>query len=351
MLTDIFAFRYANRRIWDVYGVRESRLLVQAFSVVKDMSPYYDATGNEDPVGKAFWKSLHDRIAVELGLQKLSQTSFSYQTLYQGKQSNFTQLHTWLSVCENWLVQRPTGGDDIDAFIKERLSLIEVALRDRELVITKSNNNLPKKILDAKSRVKRLPSGGLGVLGDPEAGLRALSKKMNETFRARVDELNTRFRQAGCKLHYHNGFIQISEDELLLQEAEEPFWKLAADPIWKNVDTDMKEAIDRRDGGERDPAWYAARALESTIKIISDKKGWSHGREKGAHNYIDNLAKKDALFIERWESDALKSIFTELRNPFGHGPGSAEMPSLTSQQIDLAIELCICWAKSLIKRF
>ena len=114
---------------------------------------------------------------------------------------------------------------------------------------------------------------------------------------------------------YYNGYIQISEDELLLQEAEELFWNLVADPIWKNVDTDMQEAIDRRDGGERDPAWYAAR------------------------------------FIEQWESDALKSIFTELRNPFGHGPGSKEMPSLTPQQIDLAIESCISWAKSLIKRF
>lgn len=351
MLTDIFAFRYANRNIWDAYSTKESRLLVQAFSVVKDMNPYYNYEGREDPVGKAFWKSLHDRMAVELGLQKLSQTAFSYQTMYQGKQSTLTHSHTWLTVCENWLVQSPAGNDDIDAFIKERLSLVEVALRDGELAVSKANAELPQKILDAKLNAKRRLPGRLRIPGDPETDLRARNKKRNESFQVRVDELNTRFRQAGCKLHYHNGFIQISEDELFLQEAEEPFWMLVADPIWKNVDTDMKEAIDRRDGGERDPAWYAARALESTIKIISGEKGWSHGREKGAHNYIDNLAKKDALFIERWESDALKSIFTELRNPFGHGPGSEEMPSLTPQQINLAIELCISWAKSLIKRF
>ena len=347
VLTDIFAFRYANNKIWDTYSTKEKRLLVQAFSVVKDMNPYYDYKGREDPVAKATWKNLHDRISVELGLQQLSQAAFSYQTMHQGKQSNWSYLHTWLTVCENWLVQSPGGNEDVDAFVKERLSLIEVAMRDRELAVSKANSELPQKILDAKRR----PSGGLRLPGDLEDGIRARNKKKNESFQVRVDELNTRFRQAGCKLHYHNGFIQISEDELLLREAEEPFWKLVSDTMWKNVDTDMKEAIDRRDGGERDPAWYAARALESTIKIISDEKGWSHGREKGAHNYIDNLAKKDALFIERWESDALKSIFTELRNPFGHGPGSAEMPSLTPQQIDLAIELCISWAKSLIKRF
>ena len=351
MLTDIFAFRYANKKIWDAYSAKERRLLVQAFSIVKDMNPYYDFKGSEDRVAKAFWKSLHDRIAVELGLQKLSPIAVSYQTMNQGKQSIFAHTHTWLSVCENWLVQSPTENDDIDAFIKERLSLIEVALRDRELAVSKANIELPQKILDAKLNAKRRSASGPRIPGDLETGLRASNKKLNESFQVRVDELNTRFRQTGCKLHYHNGFIQISEDELLLQEAEEPFWKLVADPIWKNVDTDMKEAIDRRDGGERDPAWYAARALESTIKIISEKKGWTNGREKGAHNYIDNLAKKDALFIERWESDALKSIFTELRNPFGHGPGSEEMPRLTTQQIDLAIELCISWAKSLIKRF
>jgi len=311
------------------------------------MNPYYDYKGKENPVAKAFWKNLHDRVSVELGLQQLSQTVFSYQTMHQGKQSNWTRSHTWLTVCENWLVQSAAGNEDVDAFVKERLSLIEVALRDRELAISKENSVLPQKILEAK----RLPSGGLIVTGDPEDGLKARNKKLNESFQARVDELNIRFRQAGCQLHYHNGFIQISEDELLLREAEGPFWNLVSDPMWKNVDTDMKEAIDRRDSGGRDPAWYAARALESTIKIISEQKGWSHGGERGAHNYIDNLAKKDAVFIERWESDALKSIFTELRNPFGHGPGSDEMPSFTPQQIDLAIELSISWTKSLIKRF
>jgi hypothetical protein len=221
-------------------------------------------------------------------------------------------------------------------------------LRKKEGEIAHANKKLPEEIEKAKIRAR---GPGLHLPGDPEVGLRAWNKKKNDAFQAAVDELNIRFRQAGCKLHYHNGFIQISDDELILQELENPFWTLVAHPTWKNVDTDMKEAIDRRDGGERDPAWYAARALESTIKIISGEKGWSHGREQGAHNFIDNLAKKDALFIERWEADALKSIFTELRNPFGHGPGSAEMPMLTPQQIDLAIELCMSWVKSLIKRF
>ena len=64
-----------------------------------------------------------------------------------------------------------------------------------------------------------------------------------------------------------------------------------------NVDHDMKEALDLRGSDGRDPAFYAARALESTIKIISDQKNWTHGKENGAHNYIDNLATKTNAFI------------------------------------------------------
>jgi hypothetical protein len=55
------------------------------------------------------------------------------------------------------------------------------------------------------------------------------------------------------------------------------------------IDSDMKEAIDRRDTGSRDAAVYALKALESVLKIISDEKGWTRGNERGAANYIDNL--------------------------------------------------------------
>ena len=99
---------------------------------------------------------------------------------------------------------------------------------------------------------------------------------------------------------------------------------LVGDPKWKNVDTDMKEALDQRDAGVRNPAFHAARALESTIKIISDEKGWTYGGEKGAHNYIDNLGAKKNAFIDPWEADTLKSFSTKVRNPLGHGPGNEE---------------------------
>lgn len=125
---------------------------------------------------------------------------------------------------------------------------------------------------------------------------------------------------------------------------------LVSDVKWKNVDTDMKEAIDRRDNHGRDSTLYAAKALESTIKIISDEKGWTHGKEKGVANYLDNLRSEKNSFINDWEKSSLTDLFGIVRNPFGHGPGTKPMPSLTPQQTNWAIEFCMIWIKSLIRR-
>ena len=188
------------------------------------------------------------------------------------------------------------------------------------------------------------------VPGDIADGLTAANATLNAKFRDAVNELNTRFHQADCDLNYHNGFIQRAADALIMQQVEMPFWALVADPKWENVDIDMKEALDRRDTSARDPALYAARALESTLKIVSDEKGWTHGKEKGAHNYIDNLASKRAAFLADWESDGLKGFFTKVRNPLGHGPGKEAMPNLTQHQTDWAIDACMVWIKSIIRR-
>ena len=109
----------------------------------------------------------------------------------------------------------------------------------------------------------------------------------------------------------------------------------------------MKEALDRRDNSGRDPSFYAAKALESAVKIISDEKGWTTGNERGAVNYLDNLlAKKNGQFINHWEHEILKNFFSNVRNPIGHGPGTGKMPTLSAPQTDWAIEFCMIWIKT-----
>jgi hypothetical protein len=252
--------------------------------------------------------------------------------------------YSMVQVCEVWMLAPFDGSQTADEFLKDRLSLVELGFRQKE-------EQLAKQLRDAErptGEVVRINAlmGSLGANFDPmNIVCRSLKK-----FQADVEELNARFRQASAPLHYHNGFIQISRDELMARELETPFWARVGQPRFANVDIDMKEAIDLRDTGGRDPAFYAARALESTIKIISDEKGWTHGGERGAHNYIDNLSSNRSGFIEPWEAKFLKDFFTSVRNPLGHGAGSQPMVSLSNLQSEWAIDFVMVWIKTLIAR-
>ncbi|WBL32753.1 hypothetical protein O5O51_13660 [Sinirhodobacter sp. HNIBRBA609] len=345
MLIDIFARRYENRTLRDSFEQRDSRLLVQAFRILaEDMYPYY-RDGKEDTIGVAFWTGLHNNMSRELGMKELSPIWFSYTTKWNGNDHVQTHKHALVTVCENWLTKAVSGSPD--EHVKERLSLIELGFRGREAEINAMNASA---ITDGERLVASLSRPGLRVPGNLQEGAHKWRETKTAAFRACVEELNARFRQARYPLNYHNGYIQISTDDVVQQEIETPFWALVSDPIWANVDLDMKEALDLRDSDARDTAFYAARALESTIKIISDQKGWTHGGEKGAHNYIDNLASKKNDFICSWESASLKEFFTHVRNPFGHGAGTSEMPSLSRPQTEWAIEFSMSWIKNLIRR-
>jgi hypothetical protein len=352
MLTDIFAHRYADVTIFEVFTEPVRRLLVQGFRIIEEQIRPYWIDGKESANGKAFWSSLNKQLAMELGLENLSQEWTNYQTEWVGKKTTQTYRYTAEKICKNWMFAPIPTGVSADQYIKERLSLIELGFRKRELELTLENANLPNALTSMNKPTAMIGTGHgrLPLPGDRREAMINMNAFRNSEFKNVVDELNTRFRHAGMPLHYHNGFIQIATDPLVQDEVETPFWSMVSDPVWKNVDHDMKEALDLRDSGGRDPAFYSARALESTIKIISETKGWTHGGEKGAHNYIDNLGSKKNGFIMQWEAASLKDFFTHVRNPFGHGPGSAEMPKLSQQQTEWAIEFCMSWIKNLIRR-
>jgi hypothetical protein len=346
MLIDIFARRYEHVQLRDSFEERDRRLLVQAFRILaEDIYPYYMG-GKESSTGVSFWTNIHAQLSRELGLKELSPQWFFHTTKWNGQESRNPVKYALVTVCENWM-NAPLVGIG-DAYVKERLSLNELGFRQREAEIAQMN---AQPIVSPKS--KPLPEFGAARLPQSDSyGEQVRQRRAQATaaFRASVDELNARFRQAKYQLHYHNGFIQAATDELIQRTVEEPFWALVSAPAWANVDIEMKEALDLRDSDGRDPAFYAAKALESAIKIISGMKGWTTGKEGGASNYIDHLAAKKNAFVTSWEAEALRSFFTHVRNPFGHGAGSAEMPKLSRQQTEWAIEFSMSWIKSLIRR-
>jgi len=352
MLTDIFAYRYLEKPIWNNFDENARRLLVQGFRIVAEqLFPYYDTNGKEKSEAKAVWDSLNKKLAMEFGLKDLSSPTYGYYTEWNGNKHWISGSWSKIMVCENFVLAKYDGSVPADQFIKERLSFIELAFRQQEEKLLEINASLDRRIREAELAAKMRQSRGISLPGNLSDGLRAWNKSQNEMFKASCNELNERFRQSRTRLHYHNGFIQISEDEAVTRLIEQPFWILVGDPMWKNVDHDMKEAIDLRDNGGRDPALFAAKALESTIKIISDIKGWTRGNEKGAVNFIDNLrAKANGEFINGWERENLVEFFSKVRNPFGHGAGSQPVPELSVPQTDWAIEFCMIWTKNLIRR-
>jgi hypothetical protein len=164
------------------------------------------------------------------------------------------------------------------------------------------------------------------------------------------DRLNNFLKTSEIPLIYHGmNFVPV-DDERIMDEVAIPFWSLVEDPVWSNVRSDMEEAFRQRDTGQPNAALHAARALESTVKIISDERKWTRGNERGAHAYIDNLASGDR-YISQWESAIIKPFFTHVRNPHAHGAGSNPQPTLSAIQTAWTLEFCMVCIKSLVRRF
>lgn len=253
MLTDTFHERYEQRLLWTNWAAKEKRLNVQLVRVIEEqLFPPYDSKGAIWESHMATWKKLDSKLSMELGVEHLSPAWYGVGATFGG--------HTSAQICKNFMTAEfdPAQGD-VDYFMKQRISFVELALREK----AEANASLASD--DRKDFEALLAFGSpssIRVPGDPEAGRLARIKARDASFGSTVTEVNARFAAAGTVLNYHNGFVQITQDELVQGTVEKAFWRLVEDQKWRNVDTDIKEAMDRRDTGGRDGALYAAKALD-----------------------------------------------------------------------------------------
>ncbi len=350
MLTDIFAARYKDRSIWTEFRETDRILLVQAYRMVAEQLWPVGNDGKLDIPTTNAWKGVQNKLSIELGRESLAPLDGDYRNSNGLLQRS---PHPIDVVCKTFMLEPYKSGANPDLHMKERISFIELAFRTRMEALTTADKEFrsAKKNKNAIADLDKVSSALAAMQSALSLSMERSNADRIKQFSSTCDELNERFRRAKVPLSYHNGYIQIAIDEMMQEQIERPFWELIADPKWANVATDMTEAIDGREANERAPAFWATRALESVIKIISAEKGWTHGRESGAHNYIDNLqSSKNGNFIQQWEAEALKLLFSKVRNPLGHGPGEQKMPELTQQQTDWVIETSMSWTKSLITR-
>ncbi|MFN7178412.1 AbiJ-NTD4 domain-containing protein [Hyphomonas sp.] len=344
MITDIFARRYEHVPVRTGYGQDDARLMLQASEMIHDRLWLGYKPEKTSEVAERCIKEVHDALALELGRQYLSDRFWVQTTVRNGDTYRRAHTNTYAKICKKFLELVPPDTKNADQHIKERVSFVELAFRQRMVQI--ETENLHLREIEQRDAQVVLAAANYRI-----DSLRTQNLRMNENFKLICDELNERMRMAGYPLTYHNGMIQFATDTRITAQIEQPFWTLVSAPLWKNVDEQMKEAFDRRDRGDRTAAFHAACALESAIKIISDTKNWTRGTEKGASYYIDNLvSQKNGRFIEVWESEMLKTLFSDVRAPFAHGPGQAPMPQLSSEQTDWAIDTAMSWIKALIRR-
>jgi hypothetical protein len=101
------------------------------------------------------------------------------------------------------------------------------------------------------------------------------------------------------------GLLHFASDELSTERIITPFWEIVADPKWATVDEEMKEALNHLDHGQRDASAHAFMALESTIKIISNEKGWTRGNETGAARFAPRSIGRRLFESLRWVAGVL----------------------------------------------
>lgn len=320
MLSDVFIDRYEGTTIWLAWTPSERKLLTQCSQILsEDLYPI--SLHNGEDLNERAWIKASKLLCRELGTSALSATQYPANN---GVWYQYSVRQQAL----NFLLAAPVPGEAADQFMKSRLSFIELMLRIKFEGLSVEH---PNKLLE-----------GLGY------------DKIRADSRARLDdasiELNARMARAGVPLNYHNGFIQVSDDPLIAEIVERPFWSLVDQPRWSNVDLEMKEAIDRRDTGLSDAAFHAAKSLESAIKIIGAERGWTTGKEKGAADHTSNLwSAGGGRMLEEWQVTSLKFIFAKLRNPFGHGAGAGAPVALSKPEIDWAISMAMSWISLLIR--
>ncbi|MFM0655306.1 AbiJ-NTD4 domain-containing protein [Paraburkholderia sediminicola] len=356
MLTDAFFRRYEDVTLWHTFDQRERRFLGQAAQLIsdevlaRDERNYKEA--EKDPAMRGIETAM-SKLARELGVAYLVAPTFEHSwTVPNGNKFSRQVARRADNKSTIYLTEVFKENYSPDLFMKFRVSYIELAMQERASQLEARKSNVIANMRGAGSELADLYdalSGGDSWAAKQKADIQRCEK----LFVGQVHELNERFRQAKIPLSFHNNLIQVSDDALLEKQLEAPFWSLVSDSKWAIVDQQMKESLDERDRGERNAVSNAFNALESAVKIISTDKGWTTGNERGAANFIDNLVKeRDGVrFIEVWEKEVLVKLFSDVRNRFGHGPaGGQSLPMLLPQQTAWAIDTCMVWIKSLIRR-
>lgn len=144
-----------------------------------------------------------------------------------------------------------------------------------------------------------------------------------------VDEMNHRFREHGIGYHFEAGQLLRIDDEMIHREAVLPTLRVLAAPEFAGAQQEFLAAhAAYREGRNKDAISECLRALESTLKVIAQKRKWPLPRKPNAKPLLD-LAFEKGLVPEMWLAyfNGLRPLLecgvpTGRNALAGHGQGS-----------------------------
>jgi hypothetical protein len=141
-------------------------------------------------------------------------------------------------------------------------------------------------------------------------------------------QLNARFKEAGVGFQYERGLIMRVDSGFLQDQVIMPALLLLSVPAYEGADDEFRKAHEHyRHGRAKEAINECLKAIESTLKVICTKRGWTFEKTDAAKRLIAIVFKHGllpAMFQTQFSSfqTLLESGVPTLRNrTSGHGQG------------------------------
>lgn len=146
-----------------------------------------------------------------------------------------------------------------------------------------------------------------------------------------LQELNYRFRKSGFGFQFIDGQVVRVDSEFLHEEVVKPALRILTAPHYEGARDEFLSAHRHyRNGDHEEAITQAAKAFESTMKAICDRKGWTYLKGARASDLLKVL-RANRLWPDYLDGSfdqliaTLSSGLPQVRNDSGaHGQGAAK---------------------------
>ena len=164
-----------------------------------------------------------------------------------------------------------------------------------------------------------------------------------------IKDLNHRLTQAEIPLQYRNGRLEPSDDSLVAEYIEKPFWELASHDKWIGASNHMKSALDNLGTNTTTAVSDAGKALEAVLReIVGDRD------KEGEKMLITRCAYtlERMQVIPSHECEQIRVFARHVRNENSHAKKSSSNENPVKWKVEEAkfiIEFCMVTIKRLIR--